>query len=222
MARVQSTSSSWDGHFKEDDHISGSGVGGEGVVKGVRFHSVQCSKDVTRFIALNIQVSLVYQKKFDKDGLEDKPRIAGINDLRKTYPNYQPKHKNDPHPVSPDDLVNVIGKDGHPISKELYGESLQSLHPHKPKIFEFWGDNNKLKSLNLEVGDEVIFTTKGDSIFLETCHRSKGGAFGNYSENEKEVLGGWAAKVNKVGEAVSAEPLPWEQNEGVDESEWSD
>ena len=108
-----------------------------------------------------------------------------------------------------------VGNGVDPILPKLYSDSLQSLHPKKQKIFEFWGDNGKLKSLNLQVGDEVIFTTKGNSIFLDSLHRSKSGAFGNFSESyvtsifpsdslfshicrEKEVLGGWAAKVNKV------------------------
>lgn len=42
-------------------------------------------------------------------GLEAKPRIAGLNELRKSYPNYQPKQKDDPEPIVPETLLSLLG-----------------------------------------------------------------------------------------------------------------
>ena len=59
------------------------------------------------------------------------------------------------------------------------------LHPNVENVFEFWGENNKYKGLNLNVGDEIVFSTKGDSIFLDGCHHNGGG---NLSCNESFVI----------------------------------
>uniref|UniRef100_A0A7S4NRC2 Arpin n=1 Tax=Paramoeba aestuarina TaxID=180227 RepID=A0A7S4NRC2_9EUKA len=218
--REESTSTSWNGHFKEEEHIKGNGLCGEGVVQKVRFHSVQCRQDVTRYIALNIKVHYVYKKVFDKDGLEEKPRIHGINQLRKDYPNYTPSHKNDPVCVSPSSLIDLIGEGGKPISSKFYGDSLPLLHPKVERVFEFWGDNNKVKSMNLQPGDEIVFSTKGDSIFLDDCHIGKGSNVSGANESQQKVLGGFGAKINELG--PPPEVLPWELNEGCDDDEWSD
>mmetsp|Transcript_19372 Transcript_19372/g.54390 ORF Transcript_19372/g.54390 Transcript_19372/m.54390 type:complete len:222 (-) Transcript_19372:101-766(-) len=221
MAHIKSTSTTWSGVFEEEKYTKeGSGIAGEGEITQVRFHSVSCSRDVRRYVAVVISLSFCHQRVYDKHGLEEKPRLHGLSALRKDWKGFVPKEKNDPIPLQSDALLSLIGANGKAIPVEFHKSD--HLHPTVADSFEFWGEANATKSLNLEKGDKVHFSTRGDSHFLEHINRDKQGQFGKFNASEQEVLGGWATKLNQVGEMHAGKPLDCDKNEGVDSDEWSD
>ena len=89
-----------------------------------------------------------------------------------------------------------------------------------------------MKPFDFKVGQSVKLKTKSDSIFVESVGKSETATnyrgenvIGNYILPQNLMhLGGWTSKISNANNTKVAEqshkPLPGEDKEGVDDSEW--
>jgi len=203
-ATIASSGVRWTGAFKAETWSSkGKGIIALGIVKEQRFHSVTASNDIHRYHVIVLEVKNAHRREKDKHGVELNPDLS--------------KNDASPNKISHDQLMQTIGANGKPIPDEFVDTNqLPKLHPKAAGRFEFWGDPNKLKTLNLQIGDEVEVKTEGDSVFLNVCRCTKS-AFSNREGGE--LMNEIAAKSQSYKQDGK---LKQDQVQGVDEAEWDD
>ncbi|MDP2434138.1 MAG: hypothetical protein Q8P67_00155, partial [archaeon] len=170
---IKSSSTQWTGTFSEE--TSGPGLYVEGAVKSWRYHSVHSSKDIHRYLAVQVQVLLARERTWDGRGLETEPTMRGLKALRQGYQKGQWPRRgaDDPVPVSLEDVSKRVGGEaGAALPKGFCPEQKGSLHPVAPGVFEFWGDITKSKSVELREGAILRLRTRGDSVFMEGMARA--------------------------------------------------
>eukprot|EP00030_Apusomonadida_sp_AF-17_P003323 a347986_59.p1 GENE.a347986_59~~a347986_59.p1 ORF type:complete len:248 (-),score=96.74 a347986_59:204-893(-) len=218
-AKVRSTATDWSGSWDPDTafNTAGPGVFIEGVIRQVRYHSVTASDNVHRFLAVHVEVKLARKRNFDAHGTEVEPRMIGMKRLRTGYLTYQKIDAADPDVVLPDELVDVCGcGSGRPLPPGLNDAAYPELHPNVAATFEFWGDSDMLRPLDLQPGQEVKLRTKNNSFILHSLSKSDMRAAGYSGGN---LMGGFGAKISSKQEDDDAK-LPGEDKEGVAEDEW--
>jgi hypothetical protein len=135
----------------------------------------------------------------------------------KSYP--EDTTDNDPDRLTVDQFLSRLG--GSSLPDNLYNEERPKLHPHVKSRFEFWGDVNLLKPFDFKVGQTVKLKTKSDSIFIGSVGKTDTAGINYRGEN---VIGGWTSKISTASTTKVAEqshkPLPGEDKQGVDDSEW--
>ncbi|KNC55547.1 uncharacterized protein AMSG_01810 [Thecamonas trahens ATCC 50062] len=218
-AKVKSTSTEWSGEWEEQAFVSGPGVVIEGNVTQVRYHSVSDARDVHRYMAVRIKVTMARKRNIDEHGIEHEPRMVGMKRLRTGYLSYKKVDPKDPDAVLPDELSKLLGSEeaGTSMPPEVYPPALEHVHPTVEGVFELWGESDMMRPLDLRPEDELRIRTKGNSMFIESIARTTDSSFQNYSGGQ--VLDGWASKI-KPGGFGDNEPLPGEDKEGIDSDEW--
>lgn len=218
-AQIKSTSTDWAGVWDPETHFNtaGPGVFVEGTVKSVRYHSLTTSSDVHRFIAVHVEVKLARKRNYDALGTEVEPRMIGMKRLRTGYLTYQKTAPEDPDAVLPDELLDILGcRTGQALPPPVCSEAAaRELHPTVPRVFEFWGDSDMLRSLDLKAGDEVKLRTKSDCWLLHSLAKDAAGG-GNYSGGN--VIAGWGSKISARQDDDG--PLPGDDKEGAADDEW--
>jgi hypothetical protein len=207
MARLPSSTTNWPAIWKPKDDFGNSlGFVGEGRVVEMRFHTVMSKGDVTRYIALVVAVQNVHKRAVGKYGDE-------------VIPNFK-KDINSPNKVNFDQLCEALGKrSGYPMPKNVLDQNLlNKLHPKVTGHFEFWGEPEQLKNVNLN--EEVLFKTNGECMILQSLFVKSYGKFTNMKGGEGELFN----QISKLSDEKynDDEKLPQDQLEGVAEDEWDD
>jgi hypothetical protein len=172
----------------------------------MRVHTVMSKGDVTRYIALVVAVQNVHKRAVGKYGDE-------------VIPNFK-KDINSPNKVNFDQLCEALGKrSGYPMPKNVLDQNLlNKLHPKVTGHFEFWGEPEQLKNVNLN--EEVLFKTNGECMILQSLFVKSYGKFTNMKGGEGELFN----QISKLSDEKynDDEKLPQDQLEGVAEDEWDD
>eukprot|EP00007_Cunea_sp_BSH-02190019_P007049 CAMPEP_0174237598 /NCGR_PEP_ID=MMETSP0417-20130205/8589_1 /TAXON_ID=242541 /ORGANISM="Mayorella sp, Strain BSH-02190019" /LENGTH=221 /DNA_ID=CAMNT_0015316371 /DNA_START=54 /DNA_END=716 /DNA_ORIENTATION=- len=221
MAHIKSTSTHWGGEFNEIAYTGkGDGVYCEGRVVDVRFHSVNGTRDIHRYIAVRLDLLLARKRVFDARHVELQPHWKRVEQLRKEYAagSFKVEKETDPIPVSLDEVLDIFGDESGAALPPKFGDAatMKTLHPHVKGRFEVWGSADRLKSLHLKPGDEVAFWTDGDSCIVQGMRSSSASEF--EGKQGAEVMEGWGKKLDSAVDEST--PLPGDALEGCDEDEW--
>jgi len=151
---MKSATTHWSGKWEQSTFSKGAGVIGKGKVSRLRFQTILGGEDVIRYIAVVLTVTHVHKRTFNSYKEE-------------IIPKFNAKDLKSPHKLTMSQLFSTIGEGDLPLPKLLFQKDLHSdLHPKADKVFEFWGEMKLVKHLNLVVGEEVIFKTKGLLAFV--------------------------------------------------------
>ncbi|KAL6067610.1 Arpin [Balamuthia mandrillaris] len=211
----------------------GDGIIVEGKLVHVRNHSVSDSTTSRhyRYSVVVVDVTSARKRTWSSDDSGKRTEVDNLLPSNETiqwrgYLTTQRVAVQDPNLLTPDQLLRLLG----PLPNGFYDQGLSSLHPSVPGRFEFWGDPNLVKPLDLSLasregaeGAEVIhlrMKTLGDGIFLESISKKQDRAPNYAGEN---VQGGWGGKImnlKKDGEEEEEEEK--DDRQGVDEEEWDD
>lgn len=74
-----------------------------------------------------------------------------------------------------------------------------------------------MKPMQIAKGQKLRIKTQGESMIIESCSTVQQHAK-NYTG--EDVLGGWTSKITSAPKEDTGKPLPGQDKEGVDESEW--
>jgi len=206
-ARIQSTSTHWTGQWQpQETFCKGDGAIGEGKIAEIRFHSVTSKSDITRYTVAVVDVKNAHKVTFNKYGAVVQPNFK--------------TETNSPNKLTHDQLMKVVGRNsGTAVPEKLLdAELLAKLHPKVKGRFELWVDPDRAKSLNLKAGDELLFRTHGDSIFLAQVERTGANKFEGMKGGEM------LNQMSKISDARQEEKqvLAQDQLEGVAAAEWDD
>ncbi|PRP75880.1 hypothetical protein PROFUN_06798 [Planoprotostelium fungivorum] len=155
MGKIESTSTNVT-HWDERDYHQGNGIIGIGQLVGERFQTVISKSDISRYHALIIKITKAFKVELNK------------------YNNpIAPNFKSDVGKLTDQEIAVILsgreaGNTGPAPKGWLEAKALAELYPSKPSTFEFWFDVDKMKNSGLNVGDEVQFTTQGDSLFIQS------------------------------------------------------
>lgn len=111
--------------------------------------------------------------------------------------------------------IDMISSSQAAPSKLLDASLLKQLHPHMKGRFEFWADPDVAKRSGLQIGDDAIFKTKGDSLLLAELRAVHG-----FSGDGGEVMNQISRLSDKHLEAPQV--LAQDLMEGVADEEWDD
>jgi len=220
---IRSTSSSYSGVWPPANCTDKGGVAILGTIFDIRNHTIQdSSKTYHRYVAIVVDVEQIRNRKFNSnDGSEIEVPFQPEKRIGKGYLNtFDREAQIDPEAVSVEELCTRLGGSAMPLG--LFDKQRDQLHPIQKDRFEFWGDSNLLKSMNLKKGDRVKLKTKGNTILIHTCSTFLEKRAQNY--HGEDVLGGWTNKIQVAkgnnNSEVSLNKIPGEDKEGVDPSEW--
>jgi len=195
--------------------IVGDGISVFGTVNELRNHTVKDSSNKHhRYVAIVVDIGY-YRSRLFKDGSELEPPIEREKAIAKGWLNqFDHKTFEDPDKITADQWLLRLDNKANPY----WIEQNSQLHPNVKDRFEFWGETQTVKAMDLKKGDQIRLKTKGDSIIIESCSKLNQQAQ-NYSG--EDVLGGWTNKINasKLDDKHN-KPLPGSNMEGVDEAEW--
>ncbi len=87
--------------------------------------------------------------------------------------------------------------------------------------FEFWGDSNSIKALDLKKGVQISLKTKGDSILIEICANiSEHNMLKSKGYSGENVGKSWTDSISAVKQTQEEKKLPGANIQGADDSEW--
>lgn len=190
----------------------GEGVLLEGFVRHKsRYMMVDERGSKTRYFVFHVEVRRAHRRKFDANGKETTPNFSQTKKVSTGYlmSSYKavPKGKTD--------LLDI-----DKVRELVHVDLLNSITKKTDfkNTIAFWINESLLEQLDIDLGDEVRLTTKGNSAIIEQLLRieSSTKTVGNFVGDET-VGSSWTDKVlaNKSDQATV-------QVEGVDDDEWDD
>jgi len=211
---LKSTTSKYGGVWPPSETTSGNGVSVQGKIVDFRNHSVQDSSNKqNRYMAVVVDVEFIRKRTFNEQGEETEPGGPNEKAVAKGYINkFDHKDIEDKEKITSDTFLQTVL---HGKSLPYFLDQEKNLHPNISNRFEFWGTSTLLKPMDLKKNDTFRLKTKGNSIIIESCSPLKP-ISSNYSG--QDVLGGWTSKISSP--VQSNKPLPGQDKEGVDDSEW--
>lgn len=159
-------------------------------------------------MAIAVDVEYAKQRIFDSKGEEIENANIDTKESKGFLNQFNKIKGSDKEKVDFDTLRSTFGP---PFYKT-------AQHPQKLARFEFLGEANLVKGMNLMEKDRIKFKTKGDSVLLEMCAKEDERARNFHGEN---VMDTFANKIQK-GRQEEEKPLPHDQLQGVDSDEWDD
>jgi len=219
---LEKTNTLWNG-ASWPPQTQGKGFVLEGIIEDVNNHTVQYNKAYFNYVSILIRLEGARRRNYDDSGVE--VEAAFIREKINTK-NYLNKHEHaasyDPFETSVTELCNIIGSGQGALPSGYLDQKIKSLHPYENNMFMLWGDSKTTKPRDLKKGSKIRVKTKGDSIFVESI--AKLGDAGKLVESAnyagQNVVGTWTDHIgNKKIEHKG--PIPGENLQGVDDSEWN-
>jgi len=218
---LKKTTTIWSGTWPPQ--TQGKGFVLEGIIEDVNNHTVQLGNSYFNYVAVTVRLEGARKRNFDDKGVE--VEAAFIREKINTK-NYLNKHEHtaayDPFETSVPELCNIIGNGNGALPNGYLDQKTRQLHPHENKCFMLWGDSKTTKPRDLKKGSKIRAKTKGDSIFIESL--AKLGEGGKLVEGAnftgQNVVGSWTDSIGEK-KVEHKGPIPGQNLQGVDESEWS-
>ncbi|EGG19525.1 hypothetical protein DFA_00103 [Cavenderia fasciculata] len=231
-----STSSNFNQDWTKEKWCNGDGFIIEGTVKKVKVHSMFISSKPavhhtplpTRFVSITVEVDQCIKRNY-KDGVEVPPKMVRATAIAKGYLNkFERVQSQLVEKVDSNALAKAVGSPtGKALPIGFHDDSLPSLHPSTPNIFEFWADAEKFSHKDTKVGDEIRIKTIGNSIFLESVVKMDSQQISNFS-GDQQLGSSWTNQIMKHAdkdEAPSKKFQPTKQKEfqqdDDEEQDWS-
>eukprot|EP00050_Salpingoeca_kvevrii_P011487 m.15669 g.15669 ORF g.15669 m.15669 type:complete len:230 (-) comp3454_c0_seq2:838-1527(-) len=217
LSHTAAASIQWPEPWRAESFYSGNGVIVEGKFAGRSRNTVTDSTGAKhRHLVIIVEATQAFSRQFNADGSEIAVIQQDSRKVRTGYLNSSYKtEKLADHRISLDEAHSAV--DG--VLQKILGTV-----PCRGATFQFWGDEDALREVELTPGCELRLSTRGNSPFIDslalletTQMRTATNFTGSAAVGES-----WTDKLVSVGAAAASVTAPQEELEGVDDDEWDD